>query len=416
MRFSAAGAALSALLWTCVFAEEPVKTPLERLKELEREMEALKKDLGEGKEALPAAKEKAPRESSGLKRLIDRTRIGGYLDLEFEEYSHETSHFDNHHLILRVSSYLHERIFVNAEIEYEHGGSEVRIEQGYVDFLLHDALNFRGGVFIQPIGKLNTMHDSDLRDLTLRPLTTTLIIPTTWSDAGVGVHGSFFLGGATLNYEAYLAQGLKDGDFSVAEGLHDAGENLELDNNQDKAVSARLELVAFDGNVTAGVSGYEGNYDPENRKRLYLYAADLTIALPIAKEGTWISGPLEFRFEAARFSAERGLNSAGEEVPHRGIGAFAQVSFHFFPPFLLDSLKGLGFEHPTFTLVGLWDACEIDAPDGPHNNHQRRLSLGLNFRPIEQVVIKVEYIREDSDEIFGTTERRGVAASIAVGF
>lgn len=408
--------AVSALLCAAVLAEETPRTPAERLEELEKEMLELKKEMGKDGGAKPADAPKEAPVGGVFRRLVNRTRLGGYVDLEFYDFNGQDSFFDNHHLNLQVSSYLHDRLFVFGEVEIEHGGEAVRIEQGYLDFELTDWLTFRGGVFLQPLGRMNAMHDSDQRDLTLRPLTETLIVPTTWSDLGVGARGSFFFGPVTLNYEVYVSQGIKDEAFTVAEGLHDSGENLAPDNNHDKAASARAELVAFDGKLTFGLAGYEGNYDSKNRKRLFVYSTDLTIAIPLAKPGGWISGPLEFRIEAARFHAQPGLNADGDEVPHRGIGAYAQVSFHFFPPFLRESFLGLGFENPTFTLVGLWDAVEIDAPDGPHNNHQRRLSLGLNFRPIEQVVFKVELVRENSDEIFGNFEKRGVAASLAAGF
>ncbi len=424
MRFSLACAALSALLWTSTFADEPAKTPLERLGELEKEMEALKKELGDGKE--PAAKPTAEAEPkkepergriNPLSRIINRTRVGGYLDLEFTDFRHENSTFDNHHLILNVSSYLHERIFLNAEIEYEHAAGELRVEQGYMDLLFHDAINFRGGIVIVPVGKLNVLHDSDMRDLTLRPLTERLIIPSTWSDLGAGFFGSFYLGPVTLNYEAYLLNGLQEGPV-VDEGLHEAVEDgvKGKDNNSDKSYALRLELVAFDGAVTFGVAGHRGRFDEDGDHTAFVYGADLTIAIPLGKGGGWITGPLELRTEAARFTADRTLTSSGSPTSPRGHGAFAQLSFHFFPPFLKDTFVGMGFDRPTFTLVGLWDALEIQDPVSHRWNHQRRLSLGFNFRPIEQVAFKVEYVKENSDEIYGNFERNGFAASVAVGF
>ncbi|KAF0246400.1 MAG: hypothetical protein FD180_758 [Planctomycetota bacterium] len=422
MRFAVVSAVLSALLWSSAFAQEQEKSTLERLKELEEEIGKLKeeqekKDGADGK-AVPALEEKKDElkehgRITALTRLINRTRIGGYFDLEFTDFREKNSTLDNHHLIIQFSSYLHERIFFNSEIEYEHAAGELGVEQAYMDFLIHDMINFRGGVVLVPVGKLNLLHDSDYRDLTLRPLTETYIIPSTWSDVGVGFFGSFFLGPVTLNYETYLVNGLREG-INVKKGLRDARDVKASDNNSDKSYCLRLEAVAFDGKVTLGVAGYRGRFDDRGRHTVFSYAADLTIAVPLGSGGGWISGPLELRMEAARFTAD--LTNAGGGSSPRGAGAFVQLSFHFFPPFLKDTFLGIGFDHPTFTLVGLWDAVQIQDPVSHRWNHQRRLSVGLNFRPLEQVAFKVEYVDEDSDEIYGNFEQDGVAASIAVGF
>ncbi|NUN50636.1 MAG: hypothetical protein HUU15_17635 [Candidatus Brocadiae bacterium] len=412
-----AAAALCALTALNVTGEEDGKA-LERLEKLEKEVRELKEALKKKDEApKEVAEGKDGRGAAGavVDRVLSRTKVGGYFDLEFEDWRHANSEFDNHHLIVQVSSWLHERIFFNSEIEYEHGARVVKIEQAYLDFLIVDQINFRGGAILVPMGRLNRLHDSDLRDLTLRPLTTTLITPTTWTEVGVGFFGSFYVGSFTINWDAYVTNGLL-GNLTTKEGLRPARAGLEKDNNSDKSTMARIEVVALGGKVTVGAAGYRGRFDNDGKDTVLLYGADLTVAVPLGDGGGWIPGPLELRAEAARFTADESRDAAGARSPHRGIGAFAQVSFHFFPPFLKDTFVGMGFEKPTFTLVALWDAVEIDAPDGPHDNHQRRLSFGFNFRPIEQVVFKVEYVDEDSDRMFGNFRRDGWAASIAAAF
>jgi hypothetical protein len=417
MHRAARGVALCALTALAAVAQE---APLERLEKMEKEIEELKKALKEKDQAKKTDEatlnEKDRGRLNALSRIVNRTKVGGYFDLEFEDYRSQISEFDNHHLILQLSSYIHDRLFFNSEIEYEHAAKELKVEQAYLDFLIHDAINFRGGVIIVPVGKLNILHDSDFRDLTLRPLTESILIPSTWSEVGAGFFGSFFLGPVTLNYETYIVNGLSN-NFTANNGTRNARPDLQDDNNSDKSYCARLEAVAFESVLTLGVGGYRGRVDDEpGRDTVFLYSMDVTLAIPLAKPGGWISGPLELRVEAARFTLDETLNDAGLEAPHWGRGAFAQLSFHFFPPFLKDTFLGMGFDNPTFTLVALWDAVELHVPDAAHSNHQRRLAYGLNFRPIEQVVFKFEYVDEDSDEVFGNVERDGFAASLAVGF
>lgn len=419
MKGTLLGVALSLGFAAAAAAQE--KTTLERLEEMEKEVRELKeklekKEAGEKGETKPAPKSKPKTVSTitAFDRVLSRTRVGGYFDLEFFDFRHANSRFDNHRIVVAISSWLHERLFFSTEIEYEHG-DELHIEQGWLDFMIDDAINFRAGVILVPMSKLNLLHDSDFRDLTLRPITTTILVPSTWSEAGAGFHGNFYLGGLTLHYETYIFNGLTD-DLRTSTGTRPARASLDSDNNSDKTYCARLEAVAWGGKFIVGAGAYRGRYDDDGRDTIFMQSADVTLAIPLAPPGGWISGPLEFRVEGAHFSADKGLNPAGAEIPRRGIGGFAQVSFHFFPPFLKDTFLGKDFENPTFTLVALWDAVELDAPHAGHDNHQRRLSFGLNYRPIEQVAFKVEYVDEDSDEIFGNFEQDGWAVSLAAGF
>ena len=212
------------------------------------------------------------------------------------------------------------------------------------------------------------------------------------------------------NADADLAQVMSRAAVTRAEYAQRQAEIQELRGR------LRMEAVAFDGKVTFGVAGYRGRFDDDGKHTVFSYAADLTVAVPLGKGGGWISGPLELRIEAARFTADRTFTSGGAPTAPRGQGAFAQLSFHFFPPFLRDTFVGIGFDSPTFTLVALWDATAVQDPVTHRWNHQRRLSFGFNFRPIEQVAFKVEYVDEDSDEGWGNFQQDGVAASLAVGF
>ena len=42
-----------------------------------------------------------------------------------------------------------------------------------IDFEVHPALNFRGGIILSPLGRFNLAHDSPANELTDRPLVST---------------------------------------------------------------------------------------------------------------------------------------------------------------------------------------------------------------------------------------------------
>ncbi|MCA9401980.1 MAG: hypothetical protein KC713_10150, partial [Candidatus Omnitrophica bacterium] len=123
--------------------------------------------------------------------------VGGYMDHEFENFENTDSTFDQHRWIINIAAQIGERLRFMSEYEIEHGGpdqpgGEAKVEQAYVDYLIADWVNFRAGAVLAPFGRTNIYHDSDLRDLTSRPLVARDIIPTTWTEAGGGFFGDFY--------------------------------------------------------------------------------------------------------------------------------------------------------------------------------------------------------------------------------
>ena len=55
--------------------------------------------------------------------------------------------------------------------------------------ILDDAVNIKGGLFLIPIGILNETHEPPTYYGVTRNQVETRIIPTTWRELGLGVHG-----------------------------------------------------------------------------------------------------------------------------------------------------------------------------------------------------------------------------------
>src|SRR5262245_56554724 len=148
-----------------------------------------------------------------------RASLGGYMDLEFHA-GDEGSTFDQRRFVPFIYAEVSDRVHVASEIEYEHGGEvagdeetdgEISIEFATVDVKAVDAFNFRGGIILSPLGRLNVYHDAPMLDLTERPLVDQEVIPTTLSEAGLGLYGSFGLTDMLLvNYEGYIVHGFKE--------------------------------------------------------------------------------------------------------------------------------------------------------------------------------------------------------------
>ena len=120
-----------------------------------------------------------------LAHLGESAALGGYLDAHFRYLRTDGATDEMTFKLQRINLFtyasLSDRIRVASEIEFEDGGQEVKVELAIVDFEIHPALTFRGGIILSPLGRFNLAHDSPANDLTDRPLVSTEIIPTTLS-------------------------------------------------------------------------------------------------------------------------------------------------------------------------------------------------------------------------------------------
>ena len=88
-----------------------------------------------------------------------------------------------------------ERTEFNSEYELEHtvaSGSdagEFEVEQFYVDRRVSEALSARAGLILMPFGFLNEHHEPTRFYGVQRNFVETLIIPSTWREGGLSLHG-----------------------------------------------------------------------------------------------------------------------------------------------------------------------------------------------------------------------------------
>ncbi|MFA5059679.1 MAG: porin [Candidatus Omnitrophota bacterium] len=341
--------------------------------------------------------------------------VGGYVDLEYGDFENTNSAFTQHRWVINIGAFPHERLRFNSELEIEYGGpnvpnadGEVKVEQAYVDYMISNPINLRAGAILVPFGRYNLYHDSDLQNLTDRPIMAKDIIPTTWTEAGAGIFGQFNPVFGTyedldLKYELYVVNGL-DAGFSDT-GLGGGRPGLKADNNDDKSVVGRLAVSPF-LNQEFGVSGYWGEYNTTND--------DIA---GVGLDALTTFGPFELINEYAYFSVEESDNV---DVANFFQGAYSQLNYHFWPKFLDHSFLGRGFQDPKLTLVGRYDWVLIgDDTDSSSsdNNEETRWTMGINYRPIDNFVFKLEYQwNQTTDEALERGDNNGFLTSVAIGF
>jgi hypothetical protein len=319
-----------------------------------------------------------------IKRAGRGVAVGGYVDHEFEYNEGGGNTFDQHRFIPFIYGEVSDRVRVTAEIEFEHGGlvsggkdddtdGEIKLEFAVMDFSFSEAFNFRGGVILSPLGAFNIQHDSPLNDLTERSTVNRQIMPSTLSESGMGFFGTFFPSELSVaSYEAYVVNGFNEGVINSSGGLRIRGGrgSQKSDNNEGKAIVGRFGFSPRLG-VNLGASLHSGAYDDAGDQNLTIFGLDAKVS----------RGVFELQGEYARSAADidRAIYPLAAESQQ---GAYGQVNVHFGHDKLLPG--------SVFTGVARWDWVDYDADRS--GDSELGMTFGLNFRPIEDAVLKLDYL------------------------
>src|SRR5262245_45595720 len=187
--------------------------------------------------------------------------ISGYMDFHFNKPEAADGELDFHRFVLIVNHSFSSRVRFVAELELEHAvvegleeKGEVELEQAYIDFLLSRRINLRAGMLLVPMGIINERHEPPVFNGVERPFVDTLIIPSTWFEAGAGIHGEI---GRGLRYRAYVMAPLDAAEFSAAEGIREGRQSGSRSTVRHAAYAGRAEYVGIRG-LTLGASAWGG--------------------------------------------------------------------------------------------------------------------------------------------------------------
>ena len=140
--------------------------------------------------------------------------VGGYIEANSLYTStdgvSEGLSFQARRLTLFLSSTIMKRIKFLTEIEFEDGTKEIGIEFAAMDISINTALNFRGGIIMNPIGGFNQNHDGPKWEFVERPDVAVRMLPATWSNPGFGLYGKSYSKDWVFGYEVYLTNGFDE--------------------------------------------------------------------------------------------------------------------------------------------------------------------------------------------------------------
>ncbi len=190
--------------------------------------------------------------------------IGGYGQVDYNQPEGKNGKLDVHRFIIFLGYKFSDRVQFVTEIEFEHV-KELFVEQAFLSYSVSNNFNIRGGLMLVPMGIVNEYHEPTTFNGVERPNVDKSIVPSTWSEIGIGVSGRF--NEASLRYQAYIFNGFA----SVNNGKVLGGLN-GLRNGRQKGAesiintpnfSAKIDYYGISG-LRLGLAGYFGRTQAED--------------------------------------------------------------------------------------------------------------------------------------------------------
>ena len=330
-----------------------------------------------GARGLGIAASKVYRQSQGVS-------IGGYGEFLYQDRAGSAPVSDAQRVVTYVGYKFNDQFIFNSEIEVEHGSTgkdgEVALEFGYLDWLATENTGVRAGLLLSPLGWLNEMHEPTSFLAAERSQTETRIIPSTWRENGIGLHGQ--TGG--FDWRAYVLTGLEGAGFG-ASGLRGGRQKGSKSVADDLAAALRLDWTEKPG-VIVGASAYHGDSGQGEASLPDLSTTIVDIHAQF-ESGPWILRGLAAQAEvddAGAFNTQ-----TGEGLAETLEGWYVELGYDLFA-------EAMPVEGQSLTPFARFESIDTQAsmPSGFARDPSQAddiLTLGLNWKPIDNVVVKIDY-------------------------
>lgn len=314
--------------------------------------------------------------------------IGGYGEMYYSRASGDSGDketLDVYRFVPYIGYKFTDNIILNTEIEFEHGGvdhngngGEVILEFMYLDFLANKNYNFRVGHMLMPMGLINEKHEPTLFTTVQRPDTSKYLLPSTWHESGLMVYGEFL---DDLDYKVAVVTSLDATQTDATKWVRNArGGSYKRSGDVDSGIVARLDYTGVNG-LLIGTSVYtDKNFN----------IAD--IHLDYHNSGARVYGTYA--------NAKRSQGTLAATNAQQGNGGFINISYD-----VLSSDVSL----PIFVQYESYNMGDKNF-DGTSGDATKITTLGFNYFPHEQVVLKLDHAMKEKANV------KDDITSISMGF
>ncbi len=373
------------------------------------------------------------------KSFLERLSFGGYGEATFthnfysddykrytdpQSYTHGShSRFDLPHVCFSIGFDFGKGWSFGSEVEYEHGGveaateieteeageyetevergGEVALEQLWIQKIFIPQVVVRAGMQVIPVGGTNAHHEPNQFFGVFRPEGENTILPCTWHEVALTIMGK----AGNWDYQLMVLPGLDSDRFGNSSWIHyGAGSPYEFKIGNSVAGAARVDYKGVKG-LRLGLSGYIGN---SFNNTLYTTGSMKTDGI----KGTVSILSFDFAYNdhnvIARGFADWGhLTDASfittfnkrmpktspskqQTVASDAVAAGAEVGYDMF-----SFMHGKHTAGQKLYLFGRYDYYDSMAHLEEGNSlswtHRSKISAGINWMPIKQVIVKGEY-------------------------
>ena len=393
------------------------KVAVSNVKNLERKTDILSQEVEKLRTNLAIPEEKQLKSAYGLGPAASKVyqvgkglSIGGYgeafyQDVVSDNNSDAKSTADLERMVLYVGYKFTDKILFNSEVEFEHGSTErngaVSVEFAALDFFINPMANVRAGMVLMPMGFLNQIHEPPFYFGNHRPEVEQKIIPSTWNEVGVGLFGAIT---PNLTYTTYVVNGMNAKGFD-SNGIRNGRQGGSQALAQNFGYVARMDYVpdALPG-VTVGGSAYVGNsgqdqvYDGQKPNVLtQLYESHVQWkyrGLEFRTLGSWgfVGNADILSAESKRLAdiaTAEGTPTNAQTIGSQNYGWYSEVGYDVLPLMFKDTPQYLA-PFVRYEKLNTIAKAPTGFPGDPSKD-QQVFQVGLQYKPIPQVVIKADY-------------------------
>jgi len=376
-----------------------------------------------------------------LSNVFSRLQLGGYGEIAMSrnfysdninrythasDYKNAKSHgrFDIPHVTFFVGYDFGKGWRMNAEIEFEHGGTEsaveleaeeageyeseierggeVALEQFWIEKTITPALNIRLGHIVVPVGYTNANHLPTEFFTVYRPEGENTIMPCTWHETGISIWGR----AGKWRYEAQFIPGLDSELFDRKGWIHGGSASpYEFKIANKYAGVVRIDNYSVPG-LRMGVSGYYGhsfnnNMQPTEADRYKKVKGAVTIGTfdfeykgyNLIARGYFDYGHLGDSEEISLYNKSRSKNSPSPRtnVASDAIALGFEAGYDIFSQ--IHEMSKRKQKLYVFGRYEYYDSMYKTTSNITDNDWcgRQRIVGGINYFPIKQVVLKAEY-------------------------
>ena len=250
----------------------------------------------------------------------------------------------------------------------EEGQGAVELEQAYVNYQMNDNLGFQAGVILPSVGLINEYHEPPVFFGVERPEYSKVIIPTTWFGNGAAIYGNY--GG--FDFKLSIMEGLNADKISASSAIRSARQEGFKSNADDLLYSLRIDYLNLKGLKIGTSFTYNNATGDSINNQVILFEF----------HGKYFYNNLFLVFEYGNISYNQGnLRSSN--------GFYTDLGYDFsdilnIPTKIIPFIRYTDYNTAASTLTG----GSIE-----EQFHFSKWMAGINIKPMNEVVIKLDYSR-----------------------